>query len=29
MVGVVVLLCSILWVMRPRRRTKGDVEHEP
>ncbi len=28
MVGVVVLLCSILWVMRPRRRTKGDVEHE-
>ena len=28
MVGVVVLLCSILWVMRPRRRSKGDVEHE-
>lgn len=28
MVGVVVLLCSILWVMRPRRRTKDSVEHE-
>ena len=28
MVGVVVLLCSILWVMRPRRRTQDGVEHE-
>ena len=28
MVGVVVLLCSILWVMRPRRRTQDSVEHE-
>ena len=28
MVGVVVLLGSILWVMRPRRRTQDSVEHE-
>lgn len=28
MLGVVVVLCSILWIMRPRHRTKDDVEHE-
>ncbi|MGO4602835.1 hypothetical protein [Terrabacter sp. 2YAF2] len=28
MLGVVVLLCSILWVMRPRRRAQDSVEHE-
>jgi hypothetical protein len=28
MLAVVIVLCSILWVMIPRRRTKDDVEHE-
>lgn len=28
MLALVVVLASILWVMRPRRRTKDSVEHE-